>query len=183
MNTIRLLALSGSLREASYNTAALKALQRIAPAPVEITIGAIGGLPLFNPDREGEDIPALAALSGLLGNSDGLILASPEYAHGISGPLKNALDWLVGGVEFPYKPVMLVNTSPRASHAQAALTEVVSTMSGHVVERACISIPLLSSGLDVGGIVGNKEMVRVLDAGLGAFCTAIEARRGNKRLD
>lgn len=155
METIRILGLSGSLREASYNTAAIEAIQVLAPSNVVIDICSIADLPLFNPDREGERIPSLDKLVQALKNSDGLIISSPEYAHGVSGPMKNALDWLVSGVDFPYKLIMLINTSPRASHAQESLREILKTMSGIVVEKASVSIPLLSSDLNVSGIVKN----------------------------
>lgn len=147
---------------------------------VEVSIGAIDELPLFNPDLEGENIPALDRLVHMLKNSDGIIIASPEYAHGISGPLKNALDWLVSSVEFPYKPIMLINTSPRASHAQQALREVLTTMSGKIIEKSCVSVPLLSSELDVKGIIESQEISRVLNFGLNEFCLAIEALKRNE---
>lgn len=95
--------------------------------------------------------------------------------------MKNALDWLVGGLEFPCKPVMLINTPPRASHVQGALREVLSTMSGNVVEGACISISPLGSGLEVEGIFENKEMSGALIAGLNEFCMAIDTQKRNKR--
>lgn len=94
--------MSGSLRRCSYNTAAITALKALAPGNIDISIGEIGSFPLFNPDREHENIPALAELKLSLSTSSSLILASPEYAHGISGPLKKALDWLVSGVEFSH---------------------------------------------------------------------------------
>lgn len=173
MNLINILALSGSLRAASYNTAVIKALQRLTPPHVHITLGDIGGLPLFNPDREGEHIPTLAMLNAQLRKSHGLIIASPEYAHGISGVMKNALDWLVGGVDFPNKPIMLVNTSPRATHAQASLREILRTMSGNVIENACVSVPLLGSELDADGILTNKALCDSLFTGLDQLCHAV----------
>lgn len=168
------MALAGSLRKASYNRAALEALRRLAPSHVEITVGEIGDLPLFNPDREDETIAAVDRLKSQLRHSCGLILASPEYAHGISGVMKNALDWLVSGDEFPYVPIMLVNTSPRSRHAQEALTEVLRTMSGHLVEAAHVSVPLLGSELDHEGVLENPELVRAMEAGVLALCVEIE---------
>ena len=112
--------------------------------------------------------------------SDGLIIASPEYAHGVSGPMKNDLDWLVSSVEFPDKLIMLINTSPRASHAQESLREILTTMSGIVVEKASVSIPLLSSQLDVSGIIEDKELSNSLKAGLNIFCTEIACKKLNK---
>jgi NAD(P)H-dependent FMN reductase len=174
---VKLLALSGSLRKLSYNTAAINALKVLAPAQVDITIGNISDLPLFNPDREGEYIPSFEALRLALGESDGLIISSPEYAHGISGSLKNALDWLVSGSEFPEIPIMLINTSPRASHAQQALREVVTTMSGKVIDDACISSPLLGSELGSEGIVEHQDISELMRAGLEVFYSKINNTR------
>ena len=182
MESLKLLALSGSLRKHSYNTSALEALKILAPSHIEITIGEIGDLPLFNPDRENENIPSLTKLKSSLSEASGLIIASPEYAHGISGPLKNALDWLVSGVEFPYIPIMLINTSPRASHAQNALKEVLATMSGILVEKSCLSIPLLSSGLDSIEITKHEEMAKTLTVGLNNFHEEITVKKLNKLL-
>jgi len=175
MDRLKILALSGSLRKESYNTAAIRALKILAPPEVEIQIGNISTLPLFNPDREGEDIAALKDLKTALSESAGLVIASPEYAHGISGPMKNALDWLVSGVEFPYKPIMLINTSPRASHALESLKEVLNTMSGSIIDKSCVSIPLLSSGLDADGIVSRPEIADTLKSALGEFCAQIKS--------
>lgn len=175
MKPLSLLALSGSLRKQSYNTAALRALQQLVPQHVGIKLGSIAGLPLFNPDLEEEGIAAVAELKSDLARADGLIIASPEYAHGISGPLKNALDWLVSGTEFPLKPIMLVNTSPRAHHAQDALMEVLSTMSGTLVGDAFVSLPLLGSNLDAGGILADPELCAALKRGLQAFAHAVRS--------
>jgi chromate reductase len=180
MGIIKLLALSGSLRKASFNTAAIEALRELAPSGVQIEIGNIGKLPLFNPDRESEYIPAVAKLKSVVAEATGLIIASPEYAHGISGPMKNGLDWLVSGSEFPCKPIMLINTSPRASHALEALKEVLATMSGMVIESAYVSIPLLGSKLDKDGILSSVEITNALKSGLEEFCSEISSRNGNK---
>ena len=173
MENFRLLALSGSLRAASLNKIALQALVKLAPENVEIEIGNLGDLPLFNPDREDEQIESVMALKTLLKQSDGLIIASPEYAHGMSGVMKNALDWLVSGNEFVDKPIMLINTSPRASHAQASLREVLTTMSGKLVEKAHVTIPLLGSPLELDGVLAHAEIFQQLTLGLAELCEAI----------
>jgi len=174
VETIRLLALSGSLRKASYNTAAIQALKALAPENVEIAIGEISELPLFNPDREDENIPVLSKLKSGLKASSGLIISSPEYAHGISGPLKNALDWLVSGEEFPNVPIMLINTSPRASHALEALKEVLRTMSGNIINNSYVSIPLLGSNLDTAGVLADRQLSAILRTGLDIFTEEVK---------
>jgi len=176
MNKLRLIAISGSLRRDSYNSAAIEALQALSPDTVDLNIADISALPLFNPDLENTHIPPLEKLKSELAKASGLILASPEYAHGISAPMKNTLDWLVSSFEFPYMPIMLVNTSPRASHALDALKEVLVTMSGNIIESAFVSIPLLSSNLDKSGILENSEISDSLQQGLLEFCTQIEIK-------
>ncbi|MGH1539666.1 MAG: NADPH-dependent FMN reductase [Arenicella sp.] len=174
MNTIRLLAISGSLRKQSYNTALIHALSELAPEEILIDrYQELSKLPLYNPDLEDSNIPEIIKLKKKVAQSDGLIIASPEYAHGITGALKNALDWLVSGEEFVYKPITLFNTSPRASHAQAALRDVLSTMSGNIIENASISVPLLGSQLNAAGIVSHPEISQALISSLKSFRSAI----------
>ncbi|MGR6467864.1 NADPH-dependent FMN reductase [Rhizobium sp. PAMB 3182] len=137
--------MSGSLRAASSNTALLKALAVHAPADVEIELcDLVGTLPIFNPDLEGEKTPApVIALARNVNAADGLIIACPEYAHGIPGGLKNALDWLVSRDEIPFKPVMLAHASHRGQFVLEALSEVLRTMSLAIVEDAFLQVPLL----------------------------------------
>ena len=82
-----------------------------------------------------------------------MLIGSPEYAHGITGVMKNALDWAVSMKTFPGKPVALLNTSPRASHAQGSLHEILSTMSARIVPAASITLPLQGSGVDTAAAV------------------------------
>lgn len=176
MNQLRILCLSGSLRQASYNSALLNALAILAPAHLQIIVfDGIGQLPLFNPDRETEIIPAITTLKQQIQLADGVIIASPEYAHGISSVLKNALDWLVSDEGFPDMPVALLNASPRASHALAALREVITTMSANIIEAACIAVPLLGSGLDTQGIVEDEQIAPMLLTMLEVFAAQIRA--------
>ena len=156
----QVLAISGSLRAISYNSAALRAARRLAPRGMVVDIyGEMAQLPHFNPDLEEEPLPArVRALRDQVGAADALLIACPEYAHGIPGAFKNLLDWLVGSTEFPGKAVALFNCSPRASDAQSALRNVLTTMSARLVEDASIDLPLLGSGLGEDGIVRDPEM-------------------------
>ena len=135
MSTFRIVALSGSLRAASINTALLREIGARAPDGVSVELFPIGGLPLFNPDLETDLPDAAAHFRAVISASDALIVASPEYAHGISGVLKNALDWLVGSDGFAGKPVLILNTAPRACHAIAALREILDTMSAQIIDE------------------------------------------------
>jgi chromate reductase len=175
---VKLLALSGSLRAASTNTATLEALSALAPPGVEIPLYRdLGALPLFNPDDDEQaPPPAVAALRALVGSAAGLIIAAPEYAHGVPGAFKNALDWLVASDAFPGKPVALINTAPRSFHAQSALRETLATMSARLIPEAFVALPLTGKMVDAAEIAANPRFAAALRAALDAF---VEAIRGD----
>ena len=172
---IRLLALSGSLRAASSNAALLGAAALLAPESVAVAFYEdIGALPHFNPDLEAENLPdVVATFRARIGAADGLLISCPEYARGIPGSFKNALDWLVGSFEFPGKPVALFNASPRAGDAQAALRLGLQTMSARLVEEAGLTLPLLAKGLDAGAIAADPDLAASIKAALAALAAAI----------
>ena len=175
---IRILAISGSLRLTSSNTALLRAAARLAPERVEITLSDdIGDLPHFNPDLEGMEPPSVIDFRAQLQVSDGVLISSPEYAHGVPGVLKNALDWIVGSGELVDKPVALLNASPRSKYAQASLTETITVMSGRIVAEASITVPLQGRNLDETGIIENPELSGVIQTALEVFARAIEGDR------
>jgi chromate reductase, NAD(P)H dehydrogenase (quinone) len=176
--TIRILAISGSLRQISSNTALLDAAIALAPENVEIKrYGGLGDLPHFNPDLEPTEPPSVTDLKRQIQWSDGLLISSPEYAHGVPGALKNALDWLVSGAEFVYKPVALLNASPRATHAQASLTEIITVMSGRLVSEASVALPLPGKNLDAEGIAAHPEISAALQRAIAVFAHKIERYR------
>jgi NAD(P)H-dependent FMN reductase len=141
----RLLAISGSLRRVSTNTALLKAMAGNAPLGTTLELfDDLGGLPIFNPDHEDELTPeSVLHLASHVRTADGLVISCPEYAHGIPGGLKNALDWLVSRDEIPFKPVMLVRASQRNDISHASLQEVLRTMSVRLMPEPTLSIHLL----------------------------------------
>ena len=174
---MKILAISGSLRAASVNTEVLRAAGRLAPAGVTIELfDGIGGLPFFNSDLEGERLPqAVTGFRAAIGAVDGLLISSPEYARGVAGVLKNALDWLVASFEFPSKPVGLINTSPRATHALAALTLTLETMSARLVRDACVTLPMLGTSNDEESIAANSELANPLRQAIARFAADINA--------
>ncbi|MFK0296877.1 NADPH-dependent FMN reductase [Streptomyces sp. NPDC090442] len=148
----RLLALSGSLRARSSNGAVLRSALDLFDGPT--ATADIGALPHFNPDLDGEDAtpPApVAALRTAVAAADALLLVSPEYAHGVPGVLKNALDWLVSSGECVDKPVAVITASPfptGGDHANAQLREILRMMTGNVIADACREIPAIGPKVD-----------------------------------
>jgi NAD(P)H-dependent FMN reductase len=175
---MKILALSGSLRANSINSALLRAAARLAPPEVSITVfKGLGELPLFNPDREAEPPDAVVRFRSQVAEADALLIASPEYAHGVTGTIKNALDWLVSYEPFAYKPVAVLNASPRAHHADAALREILRTMAAVIVESASITIPLLGSGLDEAGMVSTPSIAASIRESIGALYETVALHR------
>ncbi len=174
---VNILALSGSLRAASSNTAVVEAARRLAPPGVQVTIyEGLGALPFFNPDlAEDAVLPApVQAFRRLAVQSDGLLISSPEYAGGVSGLIKNGLDWLVGAEFLAGAPVMVVNASQRGVSADAHLKLTLQTMSLPVIEVASIVMPLLGRGLDSDGIIADPDLSVALAEALVQFVAAIK---------
>jgi chromate reductase, NAD(P)H dehydrogenase (quinone) len=175
--SLRILAISGSLRARSSNTAVLRAAAAVAPADVVVTLyDGLASLPHFNPDDDvGEPPATVLDLRARIGAADGLLFCSPEYAHGVPGSLKNALDWLVSSIEFPHKPVALINASPMATHAQASLIETLTLMTARIVAEATVTIPVTRADVDADGEITKPEVRSAIRAALDAFVGAIRA--------
>jgi chromate reductase len=179
---VKVLALSGSLRAASINSALLHAAARLAPPDMEVSIfKGLGDLPLFNPDSESPCPAGVQVFRHLVSDADALLIASPEYAHGVTGTIKNALDWLVGFELFVGKCVAVLNASPRAYHADTALRETLRTMSAEIVEPASISIPLLGAHLDVPGMVATPCVANAVQDALKALLRAVASSASETR--
>jgi NAD(P)H-dependent FMN reductase len=175
VSPIRILAISGSLRGLSSNTALLRTAIAVAPDNVAVTLyDGLATLPHFNPDDD-LDVPpdVVRDLRARVGASDGLLISTPEYAHGVPGSLKNALDWLVSSVEFPHKPVALINASAMATHAQASLIETLSLMTAHIVSEACVTIPVARDDVDASGSIPSPEIRRAIRSAVETFARAI----------
>ena len=112
----RILGLSGSLRRASNSTAVLRGLKDAIEPSVALSIFPLNELPLYNEDDDDEQSPeSVRALRSAIDTSDGVIMISPEYNHGMSGVLKNALDWAsrpYGRSALRDKPVLTMTASP-----------------------------------------------------------------------
>jgi len=172
----RVLCLSGSLRRASSNTAALQAARQLAPSTIDLELyEGLGALPLFNPDDEMVAVPAsVSALREAVGRADALLIACPEYAHGVPGAFKNLLDWLVGSLEFPGKPVLLLNTAARGSyHAQEALAEILVTMSAQLLAPQPVLVALPGAGCSAAQVLVSAERCAELQAALDVLAEAL----------
>jgi NAD(P)H-dependent FMN reductase len=177
---MKLLAITGSLRLGSSNTALLEAAALIGGEAIAVHLyDGLATLPAFNPDQDtmegGLLPPEPARLRALVGEADGVLISSPEYAHGIPGSLKNLLDWLVGSFEFPGKPVALLRPSDRSRHAHAQLVEVLTTMSATLVEDASRVVLLPTRSMIAAEVAADPALAGALGEALDAMKQAIQS--------
>jgi len=141
----------------------LQAIQILMDEENELVIfDGLGSLPLFNPDIEGSPSSSVLALWSAIEKADAIVFASPEYAHGVTGTIKNALDWLVGYIPFAGKPVAVLNPSHRSEHADAALREILRTMAARLIPGACLRVAVTSSKLSAQEIATDSELAPLI---------------------
>jgi chromate reductase len=172
---MKMLAISGSLRAQSTNTTLLYAAKLIAPPHIDIVVyGELETIPPFNSDLDVEPGPeSVARLRAALQNSSAVLFSTPEYAHGVPGTLKNALDWVVGSGELSGKPVALFNASARGGYAQASLREILKTMDARLLADAELTIPLLGKCIDASQISAVPEFVTLIISSIQKIASSI----------
>jgi len=151
-----LLTLCGSLRAHSSNRAILHAYAALAPDLAFTHFDALGDLPPFNPDLDRDDLPLPAPVVSFraqVRSATALVLSTPEYAHGLPGSFKNALDWLVSDVVFPGKPVVILAADRGSRWAHDNLCEILRTMSATVLADATAFLPLGTNRVDPAAIL------------------------------
>jgi NAD(P)H-dependent FMN reductase len=175
-----LLTVAGSLRAGSSNAALLGAAAALAPAGVTVApYTALAALPAFNPDLEEPPAPVPDAVRhwrAALAAADGVLLSTPEYAHGVPGALKNAFDWVVGSGELVGKPVALLNASAASRFAHPQLVEILTVMSAVVVPAASPTVDLPRRGLDAGQLAGDAAVAPILRQAVAALVAALAPR-------
>ena len=162
---MQILAICGSLRRESTNTNALKALSLLVPGLV--IYDGLASLPHFNPDLDVEGAiapPPVEELRSALREADVVVISTPEYAHGLPGSLKNALDWCVSDGTLVGKRVVVVNATPPAEYAQASLVEILKTMNWNVV--AVVELPLRGKKWSAEQIAEDPALAQLIVSAL-----------------
>jgi chromate reductase len=157
MTPFRIAAISGSLRKASFNTAALRAAQEVAPDDIEIEIVTLEGIPLYDDDLRATGVPAaVTRLCATIASADAVLIATPEYNYSIPGVLKNAIDWVSRAEPQPFKEkaVAIMGASPGAigtARAQYDLRKVFVYLDAHVLHKPEVMIGGAASRFDADG--------------------------------
>ena len=145
---VKILGISGSLRRASFSSSLIRILSKMAAPSAQIDLYELHDIPLYNEDLDGERKPAaVAALNEAIANSDGVLIVTPEYNHGVPGMLKNTLDWVSRPVfqsALRGKPVSIMSSSLAFTggvRAQYQLRETLISMLAHVVPGPEVVVP------------------------------------------
>ena len=142
----------------------------------------LGHLPHFNPDSEAQAPAVVRHWQALLRGCDTIVIACLEYAHGIPGAFKNALDWVVGTAGLEGKPVALRNTAAHARHAQEQLAEVITTMGWRIIDEASKTIPVARKDVVVNASFPGPEAAELLWQALATLVLAAGVHGGKTTL-
>jgi chromate reductase, NAD(P)H dehydrogenase (quinone) len=174
-----ILLLSGSLRERSVNTAVLRTVAALAPSDVRTVLwSGTESLPHYRPDLPDDDVALVDELRSAVGAADAVLISTPEYAGGLPGSFKNVLDWLIGGVELNERKVSWIATSvgPTAgADAHASLRIVLRYAGAHVLDSACVTLPLPHTAVGEDGLIADASARSVLAAVVPSLLVAASA--------
>ncbi|MES2482640.1 MAG: NAD(P)H-dependent oxidoreductase [Pseudomonadota bacterium] len=170
-SAIHLLGVSGSLRAGSINSAILRTLQDKVPEGVVLDIFPLDRIPLYNQDHDGACPPAdVARFKDAIAKADGLVICTPEYGFGISGVLKNALDWAsrpAFGSPLKDKPSLVMSASPAFTGGVRAHGQVRETLVGalaRVIARPPVVIGSAHTKVVDGRLVDEANLKFATDA-------------------
>ena len=161
---MKILAVSGSLRAASYNTALLHAARELAPDEMAIEVFGLGDLPFFNQDVEDQGDPApVTAWKDAIRDADALLLACPEYNGGVTGVLKNAIDWASRGSPSALhgKTACIVGASPGVTgtvRAQDALRQSLRKVSAEYWPLGEMLVGQAHTKIENGQVIDEKTL-------------------------
>jgi chromate reductase len=161
-NPIRVLGISGSLRQGSFNSAALRAAQELAPEEITIEVFDLAPIPLYNEDLREKGFPAaVEEFRRRIQGADALLIATPEYNYSVSGVLKNAIDWASRPPEQPFdgKPIALFGASPAftgTARAQYHLRQIFIYLNGLILNRPEVFITAAHTKFDSNGRLADE---------------------------
>ena len=168
---VRLLGISGSIRRQSYCTMVLQTLAEKLDDKAELTLFPLNDIPPYDPDLDSENTPASAtALRDAIAAADGLVVISPEYNYGMSGVLKNALDWASRpAMQSPVKgkPILIMTASPAFTggvRAQHEMRETLTGMMGRVIARPQVVIGTVHEKIKDGRLTDQAALTFALAA-------------------
>ena len=173
----KVIAISGSARKNSANLRLIKAIDGLTKEKFETTLfEGLTELPHFNPDLDTDHPPeAVSNFRQLIKNSDGILICTPEYAMGVPGTLKNALDWIVSSGEFSGKPVALITASTSGLKAHESLLDTLQIIDARINEETQYLISFIQVKLNSENKITDEQTMSDIQRLIVAF----EEQMGN----
>jgi NAD(P)H-dependent FMN reductase len=174
----KILAVCGSTRKLSTNHQLLDIIRGLFAGTIGFeTYEGLASLPHFNPDLDTDHPPAaVAEFRDQLRAADGVLICTPEYAMGVPGTLKNALDWIVSSMELSKKPVALITASSIGEHAHESLIRTLLVIESDLPESSRLLIPFVKSRIKDGKIT-DEALLEQVKAVIGSLMNAIRRVR------
>ena len=172
---MNIVAISGSLRSGSYNTALLQRAAELAPDPMNVDVVTLSDIPVYNRDIDGQDKPdAVAGLGSAIRAADGILISTPEYNFSFSGVLKNAIDWVSRIEDQPFagKPLGLMGASAGGlgtARAQYHLRQVFVYLDARIMNRPEVFVGSAYTKFDDRGRLTDDQTEQILSGYLTAF--------------
>lgn len=159
----KIIAISGSTRAQSSNLSLIMAIAELTTELFEITVfNDIAGIPHFNPDLNTDNPPqAVTDFKNKLRAADGILICTPEYAMGVPGTLKNAIDWTVSSCEFSHKATALITASSVGQKGHAALMETLKVLEASITDETQLIIPFVKTKVKDNKITDEKTLAEV----------------------
>jgi NAD(P)H-dependent FMN reductase len=173
----KILAISGSTRKSSANLTLINAIIKLFSDRLRIKVyDGLSDIPHFNPDLDNETPPAeVSYFRSQLRDADGILISTPEYAMGVPGTLKNAIDWTVSSMEFSQKPVALITASTSGQKAHCSLLETLKVIESDIPGSSQLLISAIKTKVKDDQIINQETLEQVKDV-IGSLINRIEEK-------
>ena len=173
----KIVAICGSTRKISTNHRLINVIKEMYSSELEIILfDRLDSLPHFNPDIEEAPSKQLLEFKQLLRTADGILICTPEYAHGVPGVLKNAIDWTVSTCEFSHKPTALITASTEGKFAHSSLIETLRVIEAEAIEELQLLIPFAQTKINKEGKIIDERTAREIETLMGKFINQINSK-------
>lgn len=167
----KVIAISGSTRANSTNLNFIKAISKLAEQQFELTLlEGLAEIPHFNPDLDTETPPTqVKEFRNTLSEAHGILICTPEYAMGVPGTLKNAIDWTVSSMEFSGKPVALITASSLGEKGHRSLLETLKVIEAKMIDETQLLISYAKTKISVDAVITDKATLTGIQTLIDSF--------------
>ncbi len=181
MDKKNVLAISGSTRQNSINHSLIKAITELSASNLNVIVfDGIANLPQFNPDNDVDKVAKeVADFRQQLDDADGVIICTPEYAHGVPGSLKNAIDWTISSSQFPHKPTKLITASTGGHDGHKALMETLRAIEAKNIDNLQMVIPFAKTKISMDNRISDDKTLGEVKTLIAVFLETMNNNQAN----